>query len=213
MKLAVFSESPADEAAIRILTEGLLDGPAELAAFHDVRSRGWPSVRKILPAVMKNLHYCGDADALVVVVDADRSTVHVAEHEKAEKPPEDCRLCQLRKVVESTRCNLRSVPNRTTARVALGLAVPSLEAWLLTGLGCGINILNEPGWIVAAQARKRPYDVRRLKEALYGKDRYDLDHETRRMTEEATRLAQDLARLEAAFPHGFGSLVRAVRTW
>lgn len=208
MRLAVFSESPADEAALRILSDGLIGQPTERADLPALRTRGWPSVRQLLPAVMMNLHYGFHADGLVLVVDSDFSPVHLPAHET--NPPEDCRLCQLRRVVRETFAKLRPVPNRVPLRVAVGLAVPSLEAWLRCGQDAAVT---EAAWIVALQSRKFPYDVRRLKEAIYGTHRPDLPLETRRMTEEAARLAGDLAALETWFPNGFGPFAGEVRTW
>jgi hypothetical protein len=81
MRLAVFSESPADEAALRILTDGLLGQPTEPADLPALGTRGWPSVRQLLPAVMMNLHYGFHADELVLVVDSDLSPVHLPAHD------------------------------------------------------------------------------------------------------------------------------------
>ena len=65
MKVAVLSESPPDEAAIAILVEAALDASVERVAGPPLRSRGWPSVRSILPVVIKHLHFRTDADGLV----------------------------------------------------------------------------------------------------------------------------------------------------
>lgn len=210
MRLAVFSESSADEAAIRILTEGLLGRKTETADLPRLRTRGWPSVCRVLPTVFMDLHYGCYADALVVIVDSDHSPIHLEEHEKPGRASEKCRLCQLRKVVTETAAKLRPVKNRAPFRVALGLAVPSLEAWFRCGYDAHVT---EAAWIVALQAQRFPYDVRRLKEAVYGTHRPDLILETERMTQEATRLAQDLTGLEKWFPNGFGHLARTVRSW
>jgi hypothetical protein len=210
MRLAVFSESPADEAAIRILTDGLLGRPTEAADLPALRTRGWPSVRQVLPAVMMNLHYGFYADALVVLVDSDLSPVHLPEHDPPENAPEKCRLCQLRKVVSATLPKLRPVKNRQPLRVALGLAVPSLEAWFRCGHDAHVT---EAAWLLALHSQQFPYDVRRLKTEVYGTHRPSLLLETERMTQEATRLAQDLSALEKWFPNGFGAMAHAVRSW
>ncbi len=210
MKVAVFSESPADEAGIGILTQALLTQPMERADLPGLRTRGWPSVRLVLPAVLMALHYQTDAEGLVIIVDSDLSPVHLPEHDAPGKAVPNCRLCQLRQVVALTLPRLRPVPNRAPLRVALGQAVPSLEAWWRCGLDAHVT---EAAWLVALQSRQFPYDVNRLKEAVYGTDRPGLALETTRMTEEATRVAQDLARLEACFPNGFGPFARDVRGW
>jgi hypothetical protein len=209
MKVAVFSESSADEAGIGILAQALLPGQAlEGADLPALRTRGWPSVRQVLPAVLMSLHYQTHAEGLVVIVDSDLSPVHLPAHDPA--AAQGCRLCQLQQVVVATRQKLQPVPNRPPLRVALGLAVPSLEAWWR----CGIDAhVTEAAWLVALQSRQFPYDVNRLKVAVYGTDRPGLDLETVRMTEEATRVAQDLARLETSFPNGFGPLAREICSW
>ena len=54
MKVALLSESPADEAALRVLVEGVL---RERVQFVEpaLRARGWPSVAQVLPAVLRHL--------------------------------------------------------------------------------------------------------------------------------------------------------------
>ena len=93
MKVAVLSESPADEAAIRILIDGIIGGPTQPADMPPIRTRGVSGVFTILPTVLKHLHYRTDADALVIVVDSDRTPVHKPEHEQEGGADERCRLC------------------------------------------------------------------------------------------------------------------------
>lgn len=107
MKLAILGESSADEAALHAVVEGLLDGHVELSDLPPLRSRGWPSVRDVLPSVMKHLHYHSDADALVVVVDSNSSPPHASAH--GATPEEQCRFCQLEAVTEGTKRQLRPV--------------------------------------------------------------------------------------------------------
>ena len=57
MKLAVFSESEADEAAIRILVDGLLGTTTERPAMPPRRSRGVEAVFSTLRSVIAHLHY------------------------------------------------------------------------------------------------------------------------------------------------------------
>jgi hypothetical protein len=83
MKVVVLSESSADEAAIRILVNGILGRETEDVSSLPLRSRGWPSVIKVLPTVIKFLHYQTDAEALVVIADSDDSPIHRSSHEQA----------------------------------------------------------------------------------------------------------------------------------
>jgi len=105
---------------------------------------------------------------------------------------------------------LRPVPGRTSINVAIGLAVPTLEAWFRCGLDPHVT---EAVWVQALQSGKYPYDGKRLKQAVYGTDRPPPALEMQRMTEEASRLVQILDELEKWFPDGFGALARAVRGW
>jgi hypothetical protein len=58
-----------------------------------------------------------------------------------------------------------------------------------------------------------PYDGKRLKQAVYQTVRPSLTLETRRMVEEARRLASHLSELERWFPDGFKTFADAVRCW
>ena len=50
MKFGILSESPADEAAVRILIEALLHQSVEIVQ-PPLRARGWPHVAQLLPAM------------------------------------------------------------------------------------------------------------------------------------------------------------------
>lgn len=210
MKVAVLSESPADEAAIRILIDGIPGRPTQSADMPPIRARGVSSVFTILPTVLKHLHYRTDADALVVVVDSDRTPVHKPEHEQEGGADERCRLCKIRQIVGSVLGQLRPVQGRTRIEVAVGIAVPAVEAWYRCGLDPHVT---EAAWIAGLPSGPFPYTTRSLKEDVYETSRPSLDLETRRATEEAQRLAQDLQLLEQCFPTGFGALAREVRSW
>ena len=73
MKLVVLSESPEDEATVRILVEGILRTQTDHVAPPFLRARGWSPLLGILPTVLRKLHYHTDADALAVIVDSDDS--------------------------------------------------------------------------------------------------------------------------------------------
>ena len=102
MKVALLSESPADEAALRLLVETVL--AESIAPMQPgLRARGWPNVAQVLPAILRHLHFNTDADGLVVVVDSDDSVVHTAEHEAPGYYHPQCRLCQLRGIFHRTQ--------------------------------------------------------------------------------------------------------------
>ena len=209
MKVAILSESAADEAAVRILVEAILNQQTERIDL-PLRGRGWPSVRDNLPAVCKHLHYRTDAEALVLVVDADDSSVHQTAHEQPDSADESCRLCNLLATVARIRSSLKPIPGRSPLKMAIGLAVPAIEAWYL----CGTDSRGaEAAWL-QRQAPTLGRDIRnQLKQAVYQTDRPSLALETERAVKEAQRLAQSLALLEQHFPGGFGTLLRAIKSW
>ena len=96
MRVAVLSESPADEAAVGIFSESMLGRPTQSVESgpRPLRTRGWPSVLRILPNVIHYVHYGTDADAFAIVVDTDASPVHQATHEQPGSAVSTCRLCQ-----------------------------------------------------------------------------------------------------------------------
>ncbi len=208
MKLAVFSESSADESAIRIIVEAILGVQTETIALPSLRTRGWPSVRNVLPSVLKHLHYHTDAEACVIVVDSDDSSVHQDSHELNDAD-EECRVCQLNTSVNQTLKQVSSVSGQMPLKTAIGLAVPAIEAWYR----CGID----PHITEAMLIQKQGSPIRELKNKLkrdaYGTDRPSLELETRRAIEEATRLIQDLNIIEQLFPNGFGTFARDIRSW
>ena len=81
MKVAYFAESPADQAAPTILTEGILKRKTESISHTGLRSRGWNSIVSVLPVVLRELHYHSDADGLVLILDSDGSQPYLPEHE------------------------------------------------------------------------------------------------------------------------------------
>jgi hypothetical protein len=58
-----------------------------------------------------------------------------------------------------------------------------------------------------------PYSKRDLKRQLYETTHPSLAVETEKMKAAAERLAQDLSTLERLFPHGFGALLKDLRSW
>jgi|SRR2546421_12764883 len=208
MKVAVLSESSADEAAIRILVNGILGRDTEATSDLPLRSRGWPSVIRVFPTVLKYLHYRTDADALVVVVDSDDSPIHEPSHETGGANV-DCRLCQLRSVATSEIKKLRPT-GRDLLKIALGLAVPAIEAWYQCGLDPHVN---EATWSRRLQSEPITYTRRTLKQAVYGTERPTIGIEEACAIKAATRLANDFSLIEQLFPNGFVPLARAIKGW
>lgn len=104
MKVAILSESPADEAAICVFLRKLLAFEIESIPLR-ARAGGWNAVLRAIPPTLKELHYRRTASALVVVIDSDNSMVHRPEHEQPGANISECRLCELRKIVSASRAN------------------------------------------------------------------------------------------------------------
>lgn len=202
MKVCIVSESPADEAAVQILVAGVLGRTIELVPTR-IQRVGWSGARNVLPVVLRRLHFGTEADALVVVVDADDSPVH------STTPPCDaaCRLCELRALLGRERARLGARPVGAPVQTAVGLAVPAIEGWYLCG--------KDPHVSEAVWARKdvRRPQRRKLKQDVYGTERPSLPVMTARAVEEAKRLAADLEPLLRQVPGGFGALAADVRGW
>ena len=95
-------------------------------------------------------------------------------------------------------------------RIALGLVVPTIEAWLL----CGIDThVTEAAWLNGLKDGAMPYTKRNLKQQLYGTSHPSLEIETEAMKRAASRLAANLSALEGLFPNGFGALCNSLRAW
>lgn len=131
MRVAVLCESPSDEVAVRILVDAILGRPTEPASLPPLRARagGWGEIGRFLPAVIRGLHYNSDAEALVIIADSDDSPVHQQIHEDVGGENKDCRLCQLRRKVAEIRIDKpRPYPDLGAIKLAIGLAVPAIEA-------------------------------------------------------------------------------------
>jgi len=209
MKLAILSESPADEAALEVLVRGVLGQPFTVVQA-TLRARGWPSVEQVLPAIVRHLHFQTDADGLVVVCDSDDSPVHTPAHEAPGYYHPFCRICRLRAALRRTTKNLPPAHGRARVLRAIGLCVPAIEAWLLCGRDTSVT---EQAWIEGQAGGQLPYTRRELKWRVYGTERPSLEHEMRRAVQEVSRHHGDLRRLENDFPHGFGALARDLREW
>lgn len=209
MKLAILGESPADEAALRILADSLLGAATRPPQMPSLRTRGWPSVLNILEPVIKDLHFHTDCEALVVVVDSDNSPIHLQEHENRQTAETECRVCLLSARASRVLSHLTSRPGRLPLKCAFGLAIPAVEAWYR----CGIDPhATEAMLIPRLGAGARELKLK-LKRDVYGTDRPSLEFELKRAVEEASRLSADIHDLEAFFPAGFGLLAHAIRCW
>ncbi|WP_221030080.1 hypothetical protein [Actomonas aquatica] len=202
MKVALLSESPADEAAIAVLVETVL-GQRIQRVRPALRARGWPNVRQVLPAVVRHLHFRTDAELLVVVADADDSVVHTSEHDHHP----GCRVCQLRAVFRKATKNLPPARGRDRVLRGVGIAVPAMEGWYLCGSD---ETVTEEAWIAGQETARQPFSRAELKERVYGTSRPTLALETEKAVAAVRRMGGDLRRLEHEFP-GFAVLANDLR--
>ena len=209
MKIAILSESPADEAALRILATYVLGEPFTLVQA-TLRARGWPSVEQVLPPIIRHLHFNTEADGLIVVCDSDDSPVHTPEHDAPGYFHPLCRICRLRAAFRRTVKNLPPAHGRARVLRAVGVCVPAIEAWLLCGRDTSIT---EQAWLDGQASGAMPYTRRELKWKVYGTERPSLEHEMKRAVQEVSRHHGDVRRLENDFPNGFGALARDLREW
>ncbi len=206
MKVALLSESPADETALRVLVTAVLkDAPRFIGP--GFRARGWPNVAQLMPAVLRHLHFNTDTDLLVVVVDSDDSVVHAPAHDAPGYFHPQCRICQLRAVHRQTTKKLPRAHGRDRVIRAVGVAVPAVEAWYLCGRDATVS---EAAWVEGQGKGRLPYSRAELKWRVYGTDRPSLPHETVCAVREAERQRHDTRRLEHDFP-GFAALANDLR--
>jgi hypothetical protein len=208
MKLGIVSESPADEAAIRVLVESVLKQEVQILQ-PPLRARGWPSVAQVLPAIIRHLHFNTDASGLVVVVDSDDTVVHTEKHEAPNYFHPRCRLCQLRAVFRQTVKKLPPAHGRERLLRGIGVAVPAIEGWYLCGRD---ERVTEDVWLKGQDTGVLPYTRGELKWRVYGTDRPTLRQEIDCALGEVARHRRDTRRLEYDFP-GFAALAKDLRTW
>ncbi|MBX7171075.1 MAG: hypothetical protein K1X72_08960 [Pyrinomonadaceae bacterium] len=211
MKIAFFSESVADESALKILVSGILQEEIEETDLpNKLIYRSCTHLDKDLPAVINAVHYNSNAEALIVVSDSDDTPVHINDHEENEN--EKCRLCQLRKAIEKSLSKLQTFEGKNLLKVAIGVPVPAIEAWYLIGINPQVS---SNYWIRFQNGEKIRYDRQKLKEQVYGTARPSLKLETERAIEESTRIVENelIEDLETNFPQGFGKMADEVRNW
>jgi hypothetical protein len=206
MKIALLSESPADEAALRELVTAVLRMPPRFVA-PGFRARGWPNVAQVLPAVIRHLHFNTDTDVLLVNVDSDDSVVHTPPHDAPNYFHPRCRMCELRGIFRRTMKRFPPAHGRDRLLRVVGVAVPAMEAWYLCGRAAGVT---EAAWTEGQESGRLPYLRAELKQQVYGTDRPSLHHEIERALHEIRRHRHDTRRLEHDFP-GFAALAADLR--
>jgi hypothetical protein len=210
MKIGFYCESPADQAAMAVFTEGILGQPSESISM-DLEAHSVPGFFSALGGVFRGVHFNSDAEGLVVVVDCDDEELHEPAHDAPGNASEECRLCQVRKIIAQARKHmLKPRQGRPELKVAIGLPVPAIEAWYLVGRN---HQVGEAAWKVGLAAGRPPFTRPQLKQLVYGTDRPSLEHETECAVREARRIIGNIKVIETAFPAGFGLMAQEIRSW
>jgi len=208
MKVAFLSESPADKAALTVLVGAILERPIEVPNI-DPDARSLPSLFNQIGPVVRALHFGSDAEALVVVVDGDESAPHDISHVSS-KEQSSCHFCKLIEEVAQARKRLRKRDGQQDLKIALGVAVPAIEAWYLVGKN---HEVGEARWLQGINSKEPPFDKRAIKKEVYATERPSLELEIKIATDECRRLAGDVGRIVSAFPIGFGLLSDEIQSW
>jgi hypothetical protein len=195
MKVSILSESEVDEAGIRILAEAVLGVALTVIDPVRVRARGFPAAMKRIPSTYKSLHWNSDADGLIIVVDSDESPIHEPSHESSGFNDPDCRWCQIGRTISEIQSQISQRPNGPL-RVAIGLAVPAIEAWYL----CGRDIHCTEGHF-SREPSNALYEIRRdLKRKAYGAHPAPHELMKQKAMEECNRVAKILPLWSRTFP-------------
>lgn len=209
MKIVFFGESPADQAALAVFTEGILGKAPEIVDM-GLEGHGVTGVLRTLAGIYRGVYYNSDAEGLVVVVDGDDTELHDPDHDKTTEGGKGCRLCQVRKIIAQAREQLKARPGRPGLKVAIGVAVPAIEAWYLVGKE---HQVGEAAWRVGVAANRLPFTRPKLKELVFGTTRPSLEQETECAVREARRIIGNIKAIETAFPAGFGLMASEIRSW
>ena len=202
MRVAILSESAADEAALRILVDAVLGVRTTPLQDLPLQARGYHAVRDALQAIIKFVTFRTDAEGLVVVVDSNHSSLEATTGEN--------RLREFGDLIARTRAGLRTRSGQPALLVAHGVAAPALEGWLLCRRD---GQIGEASWEKGLRDQRDPYTKLDLKRRLLDVEFPSSELRLQKMTEAATEVASDLAHLERQFPNGFGTLARQLLEW
>ncbi len=201
MRIAILGESVADERVLERLIQIEL-GPTVTFVQKQLESRGWPSIRSVLPAIIRFLHYRDEADGLVVMADSN----HCPFGEDG-----TCqRQQQLIEIASRTLGVLTPISGKQLLRISVAVPCPAIEAWLLAHSHPNIN---EAEWKRGLARGKDPYSKSFLKEQLYGVERPSVIEETRCMLEAVNDSRFSVTELMVKFPEGYGNFATTIRTW
>lgn len=216
MKVAYFSESPADEAALHILVQALAPVPVEATPFYFRRGAyGWYSVLENLPELLKSIHlFQQDLGALVVVLDSDETPLHQHSHLPSQYKKTRCRLCQLVYLIHQEKKRLfQKEEIGFHFHIGVGIAIPSSEAWYLFGTPDQLTEIEWEKILNTCSMEEAHTQKLLLKSKVYGTLHPSLENETTFAIQEAKRITQDLPNFIRHFSTGFGPLAQNIQQW
>lgn len=200
MRIAIHAEGPDDYVVLEEFVRHFLPNAQFVAP--PIMGTGRESVFRNLNRTLLALAGRGSADLLVVCVDSDLEPLHAAGQTCSNERCPFCRLDHRARQVASEHPHMR-FPD-----VAIGVAVPAIEAWLLFGRR---SECTEAGW--AQQGKRRTEETKReLKRILHGPGPVPskTKHATLRL--EARRVL-GFDDLEAHFPVGLAPLLQKLRMY
>ena len=209
MKIGILSESKVDEAAYKILVESVLGHPVDL--FKDYQKRGgWSQAKKLIRPVIIDLHYSG-ADGFVFVADSDSTLPHTSDHDANADGDAYCRLCVVKTLADSALTALPARAGQPPLKIAVGMATPAIEAWLLSGIDrhCTETRFRDDH----SNGRLTRQTRLDLKKQKYGSLQAGRDIRMQCTLENANRIAGDLEGLERRFQFRFGHLRNDLAQW
>jgi hypothetical protein len=97
-------------------------------------------------------------------------------------------------------------------KVAVGLALPAIEAWYLVGVDHEVGEAAFRVGLSAAKTHLTTQHYRRQLKKVYGTERPSIELETEVAVLETRRICQNIGAIEACFPDGFGPMAREIRS-
>jgi hypothetical protein len=210
MKVAIISESPADEAIYRVLVDaaiGIATTPPSGAALRVRSSYGVEPTLRSLKGLVLGLCYNSDAEGLVVILDSNGTRIH---DRVGECEPHECRYCRAQMAASEA-----ITQSQRQLKVAIGLAVPAIEAWWLSATD---GAVTESAWRmhldrVRAGQHRPPYTRQTLKESLYGRKDPTAAIQLANGLPIARQAVADVVTLRHKFPNGLGPLLDELARW
>jgi hypothetical protein len=201
MKISILAESSNDAVVMVELASEILGESVELVE-HSFQMNGWNKLPSILSAVIKKIHFHSDADGLIIQADSNHSSLLPGSANN--------RYEELSELVGKTVAGLSVPYGKPRIKVAVAIAAPALEAWLLFHRHAEIS---EAAWEAGLKQSQDPYSKASLKQWLYGVQRPSHDVMKSQRLAAARAVRDRIHELRTRFPNGFGKFFDELRCW